>query len=124
MSLAALAFGAEAMHPLCKPADGDPLCNMTLERWATLVKQIEELGEIEPDSVDPADCFNVGFLPPPEEGWEPRGECNAVDSKKPGIIEKHGIWSRSDSNFIMVRAPVRDHSSSTHPQPPLTSDDI
>ncbi len=68
MSLAALAFGAEAMQPLCKPADGEPLCNMTLERWATLVKQIEELGEIEPDSVDPADCFNVGFLPPPEEG--------------------------------------------------------
>lgn len=66
MSLAALAFGAESMQPLCQPAEGAPLCNMALERWTTLVQQIEELEEIEPDSVDPAACFNTGFLPPPE----------------------------------------------------------
>ncbi|APZ92671.1 ABC transporter substrate-binding protein [Fuerstiella marisgermanici] len=66
MSLAALAFGAESMQPLCQPAEGAPLCNMTLERWTTLVQQIEELEEIDADSVDPAACFNTGFLPPPE----------------------------------------------------------
>ena len=66
MTLAALAYGAEAMRPLCESADGKPQCHMTLERWTTLVRQIEELGEIEVGSVAPADCFDVGYLPPPE----------------------------------------------------------
>ena len=63
MSIAALTFGAAAMKPLCQPPDGTPLCGMTLERWQTLVQQIEALGEIEPGAVDAAACFTTEFLP-------------------------------------------------------------
>ena len=63
MSLESLAFGAKAMQPLCRAEDGLPLCGMTLERWATLVNQIEELEEITPGSVKPEQCFDTSFLP-------------------------------------------------------------
>ncbi|MCA9051211.1 MAG: ABC transporter substrate-binding protein [Planctomycetaceae bacterium] len=62
MSLKALAFGAEAMKPLCRTTDGIPLCGMTSDRWETLVSQIESLGEIASGSVRAADCFDVSFL--------------------------------------------------------------
>ncbi len=58
MSPAALEFGAKAMAPLCLPAD----CSMTLERWQTLVNQIEEIADIEPGSVKPDECFSMKFL--------------------------------------------------------------
>ncbi len=64
MSLAALEFGASAMAPLCKVRDTEPLCNMTLERWQTLVSQIEEVDDIQPGSVKPEECFTTEFLAP------------------------------------------------------------
>ena len=64
MSPAALKYGASAMAPLCKTEDNDPLCNMTLERWQTLVHQIEEVEDIKPGSVKPEECFTTEFLAP------------------------------------------------------------
>ena len=62
MSPAALEFGATAMAPLCKTVDGMSACGMTLERWLLLVKQIEEIDDIETGSVQPNECFTVRFL--------------------------------------------------------------
>lgn len=64
MSPAALEFGASAMSPLCQVAENEPLCNMTLERWKTLVQQIEEVEDIKPGSVKAEDCFTTQFLAP------------------------------------------------------------
>ena len=63
MSLEALKFGVEAMAPLCKIDEGAAACGMSLERWQTLVQQIEELEDIPKGSVKPEECFNVSFLP-------------------------------------------------------------
>ena len=52
------------MAPLCKVRDNEPLCNMTLERWKTLVSQIEEVEDIIPGSVKPEECFTTEFLSP------------------------------------------------------------
>ena len=62
MSPAALEFGAAAMAPLCKVPDDVGLCHMTLERWQTLVRQIEEVNDIKPGSVEPEACFTMQFL--------------------------------------------------------------
>jgi len=64
MSPAALEYGASAMAPLCKTDDNERLCNMTLERWQTLVRQIEEVEDIKPGSVKPEECFTTEFLAP------------------------------------------------------------
>lgn len=66
MSPEALKFGVEAMAPLCKANNGAADCGMTLERWQTLVQQIEELEDIPKGSVKPEECFNVTFLPAAE----------------------------------------------------------
>lgn len=63
MSPEALEFGAAAMAPLCKVDDGEPLCQMSLDRWTTLVNQIEEIQDIKPGSVKPEECFTTAFLP-------------------------------------------------------------
>ncbi len=63
MSHAALQFGATAMAPLCQVGKGEPLCQMTLDRWQTLVSQIEEINDIKPGSVNPEECFTTKFLP-------------------------------------------------------------
>lgn len=63
MSLEALKFGVEAMAPLCRSSDGVVSCGMTLERWQTLVQQIEELEDIPMGSVIPEECFDLSFLP-------------------------------------------------------------
>ena len=63
MTPEALAFGAEAMRPLCASTESVPLCGMELTRWHSLVEQIEQLGEIEVGAVKPADCFSTSFLP-------------------------------------------------------------
>jgi hypothetical protein len=39
------------MAPLCKTEEGVAACGMTLERWQTLVQQIEELEDIPKASV-------------------------------------------------------------------------
>ncbi len=62
ISPAALEFGSQAMVSLCKPADGVPACGMTLERWQTLVSQIEEIEDIPKDSVKASDCFTTEFM--------------------------------------------------------------
>ena len=62
MSLAALKFGAHEMAPLCRPDEGIPECGMLLQRWQTLVSQIEEIDDIPKDSVKPEECFTVKFL--------------------------------------------------------------
>ena len=64
MSPAALEYGASAMAPLCKVGEGEPMCNMTLERWQTLVQQIEEVEDIKPGSVKAEECFTTAFLAP------------------------------------------------------------
>ena len=64
MSPSALDFGASAMAPLCKVAAHEPFCSMTLERWQTLVRQIEEVEDIKPGSVKPEECFTSEFLSP------------------------------------------------------------
>ena len=63
MSPAALEFGAREMVPLCKTAEGVPSCGMILDRWQTLVSQIEELDDIPKGSVKPEECFTTQFLP-------------------------------------------------------------
>ncbi len=74
MSAEVLQFGAEQMVALCRPADGQALCSMTLERWQDLVRQIEEIDEIPVGSVDAEKCFTTKFaenaaslLPPMSE---------------------------------------------------------
>ncbi|MEO2016419.1 MAG: ABC transporter substrate-binding protein [Fuerstiella sp.] len=62
MTLEALAFGAEAMLPLCSTAENVPLCGMELSRWRGLIEQIEQLGEIDVGAVEPAACFSTEFL--------------------------------------------------------------
>jgi NitT/TauT family transport system substrate-binding protein len=64
MSPAALEFGASAMSPLCQVAENESLCNMTLERWKTLVQQIEDVEDIKSGSVKAEDCFTTQFLAP------------------------------------------------------------
>jgi hypothetical protein len=51
------------MKPLCETPDGLAPCGMQLERWQTLVQQIVEIGDIEPESVKPEECFTLKFLP-------------------------------------------------------------
>ena len=62
MSLAALEYGAEAMKPLCQPADQTTLCGMTEERWQQLIDLIVEVDEISQGSVAASDCFDLQFL--------------------------------------------------------------
>lgn len=66
MTPAALEFGVNAMKPLCQPPAEQPSCSMLLERWQTLVSQIEEINDIEPGTVKPQECFTLKFLPSPD----------------------------------------------------------
>lgn len=61
MSLAALAYGVEAMQPLV--GDAETGCGMNVQRWQTLIGQLEEVGKIEAGSVTAEACFDVSFLP-------------------------------------------------------------
>jgi NitT/TauT family transport system substrate-binding protein len=65
MTPAALQFGTEQMAPLCRDPNGTVSCGMTLERWTTLVQQIEEVDDVAPGTVRPEDCFTTRFLPAP-----------------------------------------------------------
>lgn len=62
MSIACLTFGVQQMQTLCAPPEGGSLCEMTGDRWQTLVQQIEEIEDIPVGSVDPARCFTTQFL--------------------------------------------------------------
>jgi NitT/TauT family transport system substrate-binding protein len=63
MSLEILAFGADAMHPLCLPAGAEPqvLGTMTATRWETLASQLQSIGLLEEPSVW-QQAFDVQFL--------------------------------------------------------------
>ena len=63
MTPEALAFGAQAMLPLCATSESVQLCGMQLTRWQDLIKQIEQLEEIEVGAVEAAACFSTDFLP-------------------------------------------------------------
>jgi NitT/TauT family transport system substrate-binding protein len=62
MSLAALAYGAEQVAELCQSDAGLDPYSMDTARWQTLVQQIEEIGEIPVESVDPQQCFTTKFV--------------------------------------------------------------
>lgn len=62
MSLDVLQYGAEQMVELCRVEGTIPLCGMTLDRWQTLVEQIEEIDEIPVGRVDAEKCFTNRFL--------------------------------------------------------------
>lgn len=74
MSLAALEFGVTALKPLCETPAATAPCGMQLERWQTLVQQIEEIEDIEPGSVKPEECFTLKFLPGGKEQQTPAAE--------------------------------------------------
>lgn len=63
MDLASLAYGVEAIKPLCLPADmpAEQLGQMTSERWKTLADQLKEIDWIEA-GFDPATAFHADFL--------------------------------------------------------------
>lgn len=62
MTPAVLQYGAEQLRTLCQTEETVPVGGMTLERWQTLVKQIEEIDEIPAGSVRAEDCFSTEFL--------------------------------------------------------------
>lgn len=65
MSLDALAYGVDSLRPLVLDtvAKKEGIGHMTLERWQTLAKQLEELGIAEP--VDASQVFTPRFLDRP-----------------------------------------------------------
>jgi NitT/TauT family transport system substrate-binding protein len=64
MDLETLAFGAEALRPLCfGDAPGEvALGSMTRERWQTLTEQLIEVGALKPGAADPDEAFTTKFL--------------------------------------------------------------
>jgi NitT/TauT family transport system substrate-binding protein len=64
MDLDILAYGADAIRPLC--VDGtrplDQLGTMTAERWQTLAEQMVEAEAIDAGAVEPTDAFTTRFL--------------------------------------------------------------
>ncbi|MDB4637798.1 MAG: ABC transporter substrate-binding protein [Planctomycetaceae bacterium] len=63
MGLEILAYGVEAMKPLCIVEEEDGSTgHMTVERWKTLHQQMIDVDAIEPDSVDPKKAFTTQFL--------------------------------------------------------------
>lgn len=68
MSLEILAFGVDAMKPLCEVQDGEGTTgHMTAERWETLHQQMLEIEAIEPGTVAPVEAFTTQFLTPQTE---------------------------------------------------------
>ncbi|MBM3278636.1 MAG: ABC transporter substrate-binding protein [Candidatus Handelsmanbacteria bacterium] len=61
MDLDILAYGVEQSRPLVQLA-GQPLGNMSLERWQTLLQQMAEAELIEPGKVKPEEAFTTRFL--------------------------------------------------------------
>lgn len=64
MTLDILAFGAEAMRPLCIPEgdEGQPFGRMTAERWETLAKQMVEVGVLKEGEVVAREAFRGEFV--------------------------------------------------------------
>jgi len=64
MSLEAMAFGVKALEPLANDevAREQGIGTMSLKRWQTLERQLEELGLIKPALVDASKAFTAKFL--------------------------------------------------------------
>lgn len=64
MTAEALEFGSSGLRQLALPDgfDIEQAGTMTLERWSTLVKQIDQLDPDAAGTVQPQDCFTTEFL--------------------------------------------------------------
>ncbi|WP_168563869.1 ABC transporter substrate-binding protein [Crateriforma spongiae] len=64
MTAEALQFGVEQMKPLAVPQDmtSQDIGMMTLDRWQTLVEQMDSLDPQRAGKVRPGDCFTTAFL--------------------------------------------------------------
>lgn len=68
MTLEILAFGVDAMKPLCRVKDDvGTMGSMNAERWETLHQQLIDVEAIEPETVDPAKAFTTKYLAPQTE---------------------------------------------------------
>ncbi len=67
MSVEVLDAGYAALRGLCLEDSGEFRGTMQLERWATLVKQLEELELLDPGKIEPQDLFTSRFVPTAEE---------------------------------------------------------
>jgi NitT/TauT family transport system substrate-binding protein len=67
MSPEVLDFGVEALRPLAVTPETpeDALGRMTLDRWSTLLRQMEEIEVVKPGVVAPASLFTDAFLTKP-----------------------------------------------------------
>lgn len=63
MSLEILAFGVEALRPLCVMKDSEPVGSMSKERWEQLIQQMTAAGSLTGQALDPAAAFSNEFLP-------------------------------------------------------------
>lgn len=66
MSLEVLAFGVQELKPLVEDpvAKEHGIGHMSLERWQTLVDQLIEIEQLQPDKVNVAELFTTEFLKP------------------------------------------------------------
>jgi len=64
MTAEALQFGVQELRPLALPEemDRDQLGQMSLQRWQTLVEQMDQLDPALAGKVDPNECFTKAFL--------------------------------------------------------------
>jgi NitT/TauT family transport system substrate-binding protein len=65
MGLDVLAFGAKELKPLVLDAVArkEGIGHMTEARWTALVRQLEEIGQLEPGKAPAAQAFTADFLP-------------------------------------------------------------
>ncbi|MEX1042884.1 MAG: ABC transporter substrate-binding protein [Pirellulaceae bacterium] len=61
MTPEALAFGVEAIRPLCEFGE-ERYGQMTLDRWKTLCAQLEEVKLLAPGRVKPEECFSADIF--------------------------------------------------------------
>ena len=74
MSLEILAWGADAMKPLCAEDERfDEVGSMTAARWHRLADQLVEIDAIEPASVKVSEAFTLNFLVHKADAAEPHG---------------------------------------------------
>lgn len=62
MSASALAFGVKALKPLVVTESNEAIGEMTLDRWQTLIKQLEEMDSEKAAAVSAEQVFTTRFL--------------------------------------------------------------
>lgn len=66
IDMAALEYGAQELAKLCQTDEAEsPIGSMTIERWKTLIQQLEEIDAIEANKVDASEIFTSLFLTAP-----------------------------------------------------------